>query len=518
MSITTATIPHKALAAAERWPNDLAISDGQRQLTFAELADAMHRCAAALVAAGVETKDRIALWAENRLEWIVACLGIQAAGAVLIPLNTRFKAAEAHYILERSGASLAIVSTNFLGTDYASQIDLQELPSLKRVIRLDDDGHDGWDAFLAEAEQPQLQEVEKRLEQLSPNDICDILFTSGTTGAPKGVLSTHQQTVATAALWAKATTLTRLDRFLILWPFFHCAGYKAGWLSCLCVGATTLPEKVLDVPTLLQRVASESVTFLPGPPTLFQTLLTTPDLEHDALASVRVSVTGASSVAPSLIDQMRDTLRIPIVLTGYGLTEVCGTATMTTPNDPAEVVTSSCGKAIEGIEVVVLDDSGNILPAGEVGEVCIRGNGVMQGYLDDPDATRETIDANGWLHTGDIGVLNAQGYLSITDRKKEMFITGGFNCYPAEIEKVLLGHPQIQSVAVIGVADTRLGEVGKAFIVPAPRQTIDEQGISSWCKERMANYKVPRYIEVTKELPVNSTGKVQKFKLNSQPG
>jgi HIP---CoA ligase len=339
------------------------------------------------------------------------------------------------------------------------------------------------------------------------------MFTSGTTGAPKGAMATHGQTVRTAHLWADATGIGEGDRFLILWPFFHCAGYKAGWVVNLAVGATILPEPVLEPENLLGRVAVERVTYLPGPPTLFQTLLSMKARDPRALASVRVSITGASSVAPPLIEAMRAELGIPTVLTGYGLTESCGTATMSRADDPPEIVATSCGRAIPGIEIICTDEAGCALPPGSAGEVLIRGQNVMQGYLDDPVATAAAIDAAGWLHTGDIGILDEAGYLRITDRKNDMYITGGFNCYPAEIEKILLGHPAIHHVAVTSMPDARLGEVGCAHVVLKPGRKLTEAALIAWSREHMANYKVPRAVRVLAELPLNTTGKVQKFKL-----
>jgi acyl-CoA synthetase (AMP-forming)/AMP-acid ligase II len=508
--VETQTIPGLALAAAESWPDQNAITCGDVRLSFAELADRMMTAAAAFVAAGLQPGERVCLWAQNGWQWIVACLGLQAAGGVLVPLNTRFRAAEAGYIVSRSGATMAVASEHFLGAAFADMLEGLDAPALRRVVRL---GDAKWAAFLDEAHSAAREEAYRRVRALGPDDISDIMFTSGTTGDPKGAVATHGQTVATARLWAKATTLREGDRFLILWPFFHCSGYKAGWVVDLLVGAATLPEPVLDAGALLEKVAREQVTFLPGPPTLFQTLLADPGLDRAKLASVRVSITGASAVPPSLIEAMRADLGIPVVLSGYGLTETCGTVTMTNAEDPPEIVTTSCGRAIDGIELACVDETGRPVPTGEAGEVIVRGMNVMKGYLDDPAATAEAIDADGWLHTGDIGTLDARGYLRITDRMKDIFIVGGFNCYPAEIEKMLMAHPAILQVAVTGIPDERMGEVGKAFVVLKPGADLDAEALTAWSRERMANFKVPRAIAFVPDLPTNATGKVQKFKL-----
>ena len=503
------TIPHLALAAADRWPDGEAIVDGDRRLTFAVLAEATRAAAAGFVAAGLREGERVLLWAENSTDWIIACLGLQAAGGVLVPLNTRYRAAEAADIAIRSGATMAVASPSFLDFRYGDALRAIDSPALRRIVEL---GGDDWAAFLDEG-QGHEAEVERRLAALAPGDLGDILFTSGTTGAPKGVMTTHQQTVATARLWANATTIGRSDRFLILWPFFHCSGYKAGWVVNLAVGAMTLPLPQLDVAQLTEIVERERVTFLPGPPTLFQTLLADTNFDVGRVASLRVSITGAASVPAQLIADMRAKLKIPIVLTGYGLTEACGTVTMTAPSDPPEVIVRSCGKAIDGVELKLVDDAGAPVASSVPGRVLVRGYNVMLGYLDDPEATAETIDRDGWLDTGDIGTLDADGYLAITDRSKDMFINGGFNCYPAEIEAMLLVHPDIAEVAVKGVPDDRLGEVCAAWIVPASGAMPDASEIIAWSRGQMANFKVPRAIRIMDTLPRNATGKVQKFLL-----
>ena len=504
------TIPALAIRAAQRWPDADAIIDGDRRLSFAQVAETMLNAAAAFVANGLEAGDRVALWAQNSADWIVACLGLQAAGGVLVPLNTRFKPGEAEFILRRAKCRMAVAATEFLDTRYAELVEGLALPDLRRVIRLGE-GH--WQQFLDSGDAAARVEAEARLADLSDESVSDIMFTSGTTGEPKGAMATHGQTVRTAHLWAGATTIREADRFLILWPFFHCSGYKAGWVVNLAVGATSIPAAVLEAPELLATVERESVTFLPGPPTLFQTLLSMPDRVATALKSVRVSITGASAVPPSLIVAMRDTLGIPVILTGYGLTETCGTATMTRPDDPPEIVTTSCGRAIEGVEIAIVDEDGNQMDAGAAGEILVRGMNVMRGYLDDTAATAEAVTAEGWLHTGDIGTLDEAGYLRITDRKKDVFIVGGFNCYPAEIEKAMMAHPAILQVAVTGVPDLRMGEVGKAFVVLKPGATCDEASLIAWGRERLANYKVPRSVDFVDALPTNATGKVQKFRL-----
>ena len=507
------TIPHLARAAAARFGSAEAVIGGALRLSFVELAAGMMRAAAAFVAAGLRPGDRVGLWAPNSADWITACLGIQAAGGILVPLNTRFRGAEAQFILNRSRARFLVTVGAFLGTDYPALLHGLDPPALERRIILQQPGPEGWAAFLDQAGPESHAEAERRLDRLSADDVSDIIFTSGTTGDPKGVVTGHGQTVAVARLWAAVTTLGARDRFLILWPFFHCSGYKAGWVACLAVGAAILPEPALDVPRLVETVRREAVTFLPGPPTLFQTLLAMPDRPPGLLAAIRVSITGAASVAPALIEAMRQELGIPMVLTGYGLTEACGTCTMTGPDDSSEIVTTSCGRALDGIELRVVDTAGRDVPLGTEGEILCRGMNVMRGYFDDEAATRAAIDDDGWLHTGDIGTLDAAGYLRITDRKKDMYICGGFNCYPAEIEKILLQHPAIAQVAVAGTSDPRMGEVGIAYVVTKSGALCSAEEIIAWSRNHMANYKAPRQVVFLPSLPTNATGKVQKFLL-----
>ncbi len=509
------TIPHLVEEGATRFGPLEAIVDGERRVDFRELRELMLDTAAAFVAAGLAPGERVALWAPNGWRWIVACLGIQAAGGILIPLNTRFKGAEAEFILRKSQAAMALAFGDFLGLSAWDLLAPLDLPDMRRSIRIDGDGPDGWDAFLAAAQPQHRREAEARLAALAPDDISDIMFTSGTTGNPKGAVTTHRQTVETAAQWSRSTTLGEGDRFAIVWPFFHTSGYKGGWVPCLCVGAAALPVPFLDADALLALVAAEKATFLPGPPTLFQTLLTTPDRPPHALDSVRVSVTGASAVNPELIDAIREELGIPNVITGYGLTETCGTVTMSHPGDSSIVLTTTSGKPIAGVSVRIADEAGRDVAPGEAGEILVKGMNVMQGYLDEPEATRAAFDKDGWLLTGDIGLLDGEGNLKITDRKKEMYIVGGFNCYPAEIEKILLTHPSVMLVAVKSMPDERLGEIGVAHIVTKPGTMASEDEIIAWSRERMANFKVPRRVVIHDEMPMTATGKIQKYLLES---
>jgi acyl-CoA synthetase (AMP-forming)/AMP-acid ligase II len=498
--LTAETIPALTADAAERFGDRLAVVDGDTALTYTELLDEASAFAAALGGSGVDQGDRVAIWAPNSARWIVAVLGLWQAGAVLVPINTRFKGAEAADILSRSGARALVTVDEFLGADYVAMLQGFELPELDTTVII---GGPVWDAFMAKAPGG------GSLATVGPDDPSDILFTSGTTGVPKGVVQTHRRTLLVATDWVAMTGLRAGDRYLMVNPYFHMFGLKAGILACVAAGATMLPEPVFDVDRALQRVAAERVTVLPGAPTLYQSILDHPDRTEYDLSTLRVAVTGAADIPVELIRRVVDELPFPTIITGYGLTEG-GTAAATSPHDDIETIATTVGRARPGFELRIVDDKGGDVPQGETGEVVLRGGSIMSHYLDDPEATAQALSDDGWLRTGDLGVLDERGCLRIVGRSKDMFIVGGFNAYPAEIENALLRHPDIQQTAVIGVPDTRLGEVGMAFVVLRPGVETTGEELIAWAREEMANYKVPRGVEFVDELPLNATGKVMK--------
>ena len=513
------TIPAALDDAAVHFADHEAIVDGEVRWTFAELHERAVEVARALIASGIEPGDRVGLWAPNSATWIAASFGVYAAGGVLVPLNTRFRGPEAGHVLRTAGAKLLFTVTNFLDTSYVELLrDVPGLDALQEIVVLDGDvpaDATAWDDFRARASEVAPDVVAQRTAAVQPDDTSDIIFTSGTTGAPKGAMLGHEASVATYVEWAQLVDLREGDKYLVVYPFFHTAGLKSGVLACVLKGATIIPQAVFDVPTVMALVAEERITMLPGPPTVFQTIINHPDLASFDLSSVRSSVTGAAVVPVEVIRQMREVLGIRTVVTGYGMTETTGTISMCRHTDSPEVIATTVGKPLPGVEVRVVDDDGNDVPAGDPGEFIVRGYNVMQGYFGDEVATKAAIE-DGWLKTGDIGFVDADGNLHITDRKKDMFIVGGFNAYPAEIESIMLDHPGIAQVAVVGVPDDRLGEIGVAFVVPRSDATIDPAEVLAWCKERMANFKVPRAVHVVDALPLNPSGKVMKFKLREQ--
>jgi acyl-CoA synthetase (AMP-forming)/AMP-acid ligase II len=511
------TLPGVLARATALFGDQPAVVTDGASLSFRQLAETAATAAAAFAAAGIRKGDRIAIWAPNSAEWIVAAVGIALCGAVLVPLNTRLKGKEAAFILRRSGARMLLTVGEFLGTRYPELLAGQALPALERTILFQGATANtaGWSDFISSARGAVTR---NDADPVTPRDLADIMFTSGTTGAPKGVMSTHEQNVRVYITWADTVDLRAGDRYLAVNPFFHTFGYKAGWLASLIRGATIYPVAVFDAGAVLAKIAADRITVLPGPPTIYQSLLAHEARERTDLGSLRLAVTGAASVPPILIRRMRGELGFEHVVTAYGLTESTGTVTICPRGTPDELVATRCGVAIAGVEVRCVDDAGKPVPANEPGEVLVRGYNVMLGYFEDPAATAEAIDREGWLHTGDVGVLDEQGFLRITDRKKDMFIVGGFNCYPAEIERMLSEHPAIAQSAVIGVPDERLGEVGKAYVVLRPDASADPAQIIAWCRGNMANYKVPRHVEIVSALPTNAAGKVQKFTLRGQAG
>ena len=515
-----ASIPAMACEAAARFADTPAVVEGDAVLSYAELGERIDQAAAAMMATGVQAGDRVAIWASNRSEWIVAALGLQSAGAALVPVNTRFKPAETAFILARSRARLLVAEAGFAGIDPAGlfQQSDQDLSLLEQVVVLPPAEPDeslslgvSWADFLAAGESVAPDAVQARRQAVDADQISDILFTSGTTGAPKGVMMSHGQTLRQFFDWCDFADLRESDRYLIINPFFHMFGYKAGWLACLMRGATVYPVPVFDVDRVLELVETEQITVLPGPPTVYQTVLDHPARTGRDLSSLRVAVTGAADIPVDLIRRMHEDLPFQRVCTGYGLTEA-GTCTGTQPGDDPETIATTAGRAMPGLEVRMADGDREAAP-GETGEVLVRGFSVMTGYFDDPEATDAAIDADGWLHTGDLGTMDDRGYLRIAGRIKDMFIVGGFNAYPAEIENTLLGHPDVAQAAVVGVPDERLGEVGRAFIVPQAGAALDTEELIAWCREHMANYKVPRSVVLRETLPLNATGKVMKDEL-----
>jgi HIP---CoA ligase len=475
------TIPEMVLSGAERFGDAEAIVDGELRLTYRDLSERVRAAAGAYIEAGVNHGDRVAIWAPNSAQWIIAAFGLLAAGGTVVPVNTRFKETEAADIISRSGARLVLVEKGFLDRDFTAPLGVP-------LIDLKSD-------FLTSGTPAE--------RKVSGDDIADIIFTSGTTGRPKGVMMPHAPTLRLYAEWNELAGTREGDRYLIVNPFFHIFGYKAGVIASMIRGMTVYPFPVFDIERVLETVERERITVLPGAPTIYHELLAAQQRGGHDMSSLRVAVTGAADIPVELIRRIKEELPFQSIMTGYGLTEA-GTITASRQGDSFEDIATTVGTPCDGFEMRIADD----------GEVLARGFAVMKGYFEDPKATAEAIDADDWLHTGDLGTMDDAGRLKIIGRKKDMFIVGGFNAYPAEIEGFLTEHPAVAQAAVIGVPDDRLGQVGKAFVVRRPGADVTEAELVAWSRTRMANFKAPRSVAFLDALPLNATGKVMKDQLS----
>ncbi len=475
------TIPAAVADAARRFGAAEALVDGPVRMSWRELHEQVRAVAGVFAAGGVRPGDRVAVCAPNSHHWVLTALGALCAGATLVPVNTRFTAAETADLLDRTHAAALVVADEFLGRDRLAELRAggYRVPDLVLPVSpatpwrpLDGPGAD---------------------VAVSPEDVSDVLFTSGTTGRSKGAMSAHRQALGVARAWAALGEVTAEDRYLVINPFFHSFGYKAGILVCLLTGATIVPRATFDAAAAARLVRDERITVLPGPPTIYRSLL---DLPGADLSSLRLAVTGAAVVPVVLVERMQEAFGT--VLTAYGLTEAV-VATMCSPSDDARTVAHTCGRPTAGFE----------LRTGDRDEILLRGPNVMLGYLDDPAATAAAVDEDGWLHTGDVGRVDDRGYLTITDRLGDMYISGGFNVYPAEVEQALARLPGVAESAVVGMPDERLGEVGRAFVVRRGTE-LSTEDVLAHCRRLLANYKVPRAVEFTDELPRNPSGKVLK--------
>ena len=522
MNPTPETTPAALRVAAETWPDREAVADVQpghdTRWTWSELLDQVRHFAAGLVARGVAENDRVVVWAPNTRHWMVAALATQYIGATVVPANTRYTGSETLELIQRTNAVAAVVAGAFLGServaDLASAADgsLAGSTSLRTIVRIPLGGEEsatadvdvvGFDDVSTLATDALLGEADARADAVTGDHVADILFTSGTTGKSKGVVALHRQTIAGARGWATNNELTENDRYLIVNPFFHSFGYKAGFLVCVLSGAAIVPLAVYSTGETMRLVQDERATVLPGAPTIFQTLLDDPDRSNYDLSPLRLAVTGASVVPVALVERMQSDLGLETVVTAYGQTETMGFITTCRPTDDAVTVATTCGRAYPGMEIRI----------GDQGEILTRGEMVMQGYLDDPENTAKAINTEGWLHTGDVGEIDENGNLRVTDRLKDMYITGGFNVYPAEVEQTLARIDGVVESAVIGVPDERMGEVGKAFIVRRADSAITEQDVLDYAAEHLANFKRPRSVEFVEPFPRNASGKVVKTEL-----
>ncbi len=541
LQLPAETIPALLTRGDKKFGDHPAFVTDGRSISYTELRTAARTAARAFLGSGVKPGNRVGIWAPNVVEFMIAALGAESIGAAVVPINTRYRGEEARVILARARASAVVLINGFLGADYSTMLreassralaegdvmpvpagesshdEVAGLPSLHTVIDLNSDsgaGETTWSDFLARAEQVSLADLEAAENAVTRDTVCDILFTSGTTGVPKGVMSTQAMTLGAATVWAEGAELTPADRYAIVNPFFHSFGYKAGVLASLTAGTTIYPVMTFDSASLMQLIQDAKITVLPGAPTLFISLINDPTRKNYDLSSLRFSIAGAASVPQTLYVEMQQELGFTQVAQSYGLTE-CVVATRSRRDEDPHHIAETTGPAVDGLEIKIVGEDGVECERGSDGEIWIRGELVMLGYFEDPEATAAAIDSDGWFHTGDVGRMDEHDCVKITDRIKDMFTVGGFNVYPAEVENALAHHPDVIESAVIGIGDTRMGQVGRAFVRLRSGATLDSEGLTAFARERLANFKVPREFIAVEDFPRNASGKILKTDLRA---
>ncbi|TAK54552.1 MAG: AMP-binding protein [Gammaproteobacteria bacterium] len=523
---------------AAAFPDREAVVFGDQRLSYSELRSTVDRFARALIAIGVHYGDQVAVWMTGCPEWVIAQFAIYKIGARLVPLNTRFKAGEVQYSLAHSDATTLILQSTFLNgsipaldmlREICTELDCaapgalhsENLPRLRNVVCLGAHCCPGvlsWSDVLAAGLDVSKADLARAQEVVNGDDICQIMYTSGTTGAPKGAMIAHRTNQCGLAMLAKRVHMSSSDTILAALPLFTNFGCMLSVAVAICYGARMVIQATFDPEESLRLIEREQVTILLGTPTMFIMLQQHPKFAQFDVRSLRSGIIGGAPAPVSVIEAMANRLGLKDLLGGYGLVEGGGVSSATLENDTLDHVATTVGRPMPFCEVRIVNTAtGQPAVPEESGEICVRErfrfSHHFKSYYKDPIRTAETIDSDGWLHTGDLGRIDDQGYLVITGRLKDMYICGGFNVYPAEVENALHRHPGIKQAAVIGVPDVRLGEVGMAFVVLNADATIAADAIIGFCRRQMANTKVPRFVHFLDQLPLTATGKVQKFVL-----
>ena len=512
------TIPQNlARTVAEHSDRDalVAVEQGIR-FTYAQFADEVDHLARGLMGIGVAKGDRVGIWSPNYAEWVLVQYATARIGAILVTINPAYRSSELEYVLKQSGISVLVAVESFLSSDYRAMVDeVWERVPAGRVVYL----HTAdWDDLLAAAGAVSHDQLERRSAQLEPDDAINIQYTSGTTGFPKGATLSHRNILNNGLFIGEACKYTPEDRVCIPVPFYHCFGMVLGNLACTTHGsAMVIPAAGFNAGATLHAVAAERCTSLYGVPTMFIAELGEPDLDSYDLSSLRTGIMAGSPCPIEVMRQVVDQMNMAEVTIAYGMTETSPVSTQTSAGDPLEKRVTTVGRVHPHVEIRIVDPAtGQIVPRGTSGEFQTRGYSVMLGYWNDPERTAEAIDADGWMHTGDLAVMDDEGYVNIVGRIKDMIIRGGENVYPREIEEFLYTHPDIADVQVIGVPDVRYGEEIMAWIQLREGSNATTEDIKDYCRGSIAHYKVPRHIKFTDTFPMTITGKIQKFKMREQ--
>jgi fatty-acyl-CoA synthase len=495
------TIGESLRRTVERFPHReaLVVPHQDYRATYAELWRQVDRAARAFMARGVGKGDRLGIWARNRHEWVVTQFATARIGAILVTINPAYQAAEVDYALAKAGVSVLVMA------------DGPVRPAGVDTIVLEAD----WDAFLAAGDEVGDVALLERELTLEPRDAINIQFTSGTTGAPKGATLSHRNILNNARFTARSLRYTERDRVAVPVPLYHTFGMVIGVLGCITHGScTVLTGESFEAAAVLEAVEAERCTSLYGVPTMFIAELGEPDFERYDLSSLRTGAMGGAPCPVEVMEQVRSRMHMDEVAIACGMTETSPVSTQTAPDDPLQKRVGTVGRVHPHVEVKVVDRAtGETVPRGTPGEQCTRGYGVMLGYWNDPEATARAIDADGWMHTGDLAVMDDDGYVSIVGRIKDMIIRGGENVYPREIEEFLHGIDGVADAHVIGVPSERYGEEVMAWVKPLPGARLEPAGLEAATRGRIAGYKVPRHWRIVDEFPMTVTGKVQKFRL-----
>jgi fatty-acyl-CoA synthase len=526
VALSGATIGAAFDAMAARFPaNECVVSPAQQlRFTYADMQRATDRLAGALAAIGVEHGDRVGIWSPNNAEWIVAQFGTPKIGAILVNINPAFRLNEVEYVLRQSGVRVLITLDQYKTSAYLQMIrELRPgLPQLEAVVVIGNEvalraDELGWDALMAKAGEFPAPALRERGARAQCDDPINIQYTSGTTGYPKGATLSHHNVLNNGFFIGEGCRYTERDRVCIPVPFYHCFGMVLGNLACVTHGSTiVIPAPTFAPGPTLAAVAQERCTALYGVPTMFIAELAEPDFGTYDLSSLRTGIMAGSPCPVEVMKRVQREMHMPQVTICYGMTETSPVSTQTAVDDPLDKRTGSVGRVHPHLEVKIVDADGLVVPRGTPGELCTRGYSVMLGYWNDPEQTAAAIDAARYMHTGDIAVMDDDGYVNISGRIKDMVIRGGENIYPREIEEFLYTHPAIKDVAVIGVPDERYGEELCAWIVRHAGSEADAAAIAAFCSEKIARYKIPRHIVFVEEFPMTVTGKVQKYKMRER--